>query len=85
MSAILLVLSWIFAGLTYMRAFRVFRIICIFRVFRVFAKDESFRRIVKALGSTGDQMFSILIILHLCSHVNSAFRIVIRKGLFIGA
>lgn len=60
------VLSWIFASITYMRAFRVFRI---FRAFRVFAKVESLRRIIEALCNTGDQMFSILIVLGLIYYI----------------
>jgi len=60
------VLSWIFASITYMRAFRVFRI---FRAFRVFAKVESLRRIIEALCNTGDQMLSILIVLGLIYYI----------------
>ena len=60
------VLSWVFASITYMRAFRVFRI---FRAFRVFAKVESLRRIIEALCNTGDQMFSILIVLGLIYYI----------------
>ena len=49
--------SWLLSGITVIRAFRVFR------AFRIFAKIDNLRKIISALTSTGEKMFSIVVVL----------------------
>ena len=58
-----IMLSWAFAGITIIRAFRVFR------AFRLFARVGSLKKIISALMSTGEQMAAIVLVLALVFYI----------------